>query len=114
MNHTAVKGIKLLSLSSLSATSLGAPLLLLSDTSSAVAQWVAVGGIAAFGAFTTSLLHWLASPYVHRIVARDGRVIAEQRSLLGRAKPLDLVSALLMCCWPSLCLLTRVFRPTAS
>jgi hypothetical protein len=44
-------------------------------------------GIAGFGLFTTSLLHWVSSPYIHKLFELpNGEFEAETRSLFGRVR----------------------------
>ena len=66
---TAVRKVKRLSLFSC-ACALGAgPIILGLDAGSTVTAKASIAGtLASFGVFTTGLLHWFTSPYVHKLV----------------------------------------------
>mmetsp|Transcript_4492 Transcript_4492/g.12560 ORF Transcript_4492/g.12560 Transcript_4492/m.12560 type:complete len:260 (+) Transcript_4492:80-859(+) len=66
----AVKRVKGLSVGSLGATVIGAPLLVSLHADASMTLGAKAGivfSLCGFGAFTTGLLHWFAAPYVHHL-----------------------------------------------
>lgn len=63
------------------------------DTTAFGVKAVATAGIAGFGLFTTSMLHWVSSPYIHKLYELPRRESgagvefeAETRTLFGRKR----------------------------
>lgn len=87
---TSLKRVKVLSIASCGLTLAGAPLLVTLGHSDAM--WYAKASIgttlAAFGTFTTWLLHWFSHPYVHRLEhdPRTDACEAKQLNVFGLAK----------------------------
>jgi hypothetical protein len=82
-----VRRVKLLSLSSLAATVVGAPLLVHLSSPEAVtvgAKVMITGTLMFFGVFTTALLQWFASPYIIRLELDGQQVSATTFNVLAR------------------------------
>ena len=82
-----VRRVKLLSLSSLAATVVGAPLLVHLSSPEAVtvgAKVLITSTLMFFGVFTTALLQWFASPYIIRLEVDGQRVSATTFNVLAR------------------------------
>lgn len=82
-----VRRVKLLSLSSLAATVVGAPLLVHLSSPEAVtvgAKVMITGTLVFFGVFTTALLQWFASPYIIRLELDGQQVSATTFNVLAR------------------------------
>ena len=83
-----LRNIKLLSVTSLSLTAVGAPVLLYLDTAGGMAasgKVLLAGTLCGFGLFTTGLLHWFASPYIcsARLLPGGSAVEVEKLTFYG-------------------------------
>jgi hypothetical protein len=78
----------MLSLFSCACAAGAAPVILALDTSMALTAKLSIAGtLGGFGVFTTGLLHWFASPYVHRLVYNPGEDSAVVTTLSLFARP---------------------------
>lgn len=85
---TAVRRVKKLSLfSCLCAVGAGPIILGLDPSTSATAKVSIAGTLGSFGVFTTGLLHWFTSPYVHRLVYDPSTDSADVTTLDLLARP---------------------------
>ena len=85
----ALKRVKILSVSSLVATTSSLPVMVYMQGSAQFSGRIgAVMTVGFFSLFTTSMLHWFSSPYICRLTTFQGKeeVEVETCSLLGRKK----------------------------
>lgn len=86
---SAVRKVKRLSLFSCACAVAAGPLIMGLDPSSTLTAKVSIAGtLTSFGLFTTGLLHWFTSPYVHRLVHKPDEEAVEVTTLdvLGRPR----------------------------
>eukprot|EP01025_Chloroclados_australasicus_P065158 TRINITY_DN8840_c0_g1_i1.p1 TRINITY_DN8840_c0_g1~~TRINITY_DN8840_c0_g1_i1.p1 ORF type:complete len:220 (+),score=12.46 TRINITY_DN8840_c0_g1_i1:62-721(+) len=63
----ALKNLKLVSITSTSVAFLGSPLIVMFAAGTTPIKIITASSFCIFGAFTTGLLHWFTSPYVHQL-----------------------------------------------
>ena len=82
----ALKGLKVISISSLMVTTFGAPMLYFANqTTPIVVKLIASSVVMAFGFFTTGFLHFCAGPYVHKIwLVNKDTAVAQTMAYLGK------------------------------